>query len=135
MSEDRQVCMTTDSGSNIIKALRLNNWTGLQCFGHRLHLIIENGVKDPRVDRAIGLCKKVVSTFSFSRKKRRDLSVAQAELSLPTHQLITEAPTRWGSRQKMIERILEQEKAITWVLGSEKKSRHLVPNYQDTGIH
>jgi hypothetical protein len=33
MSEDREVCMTTDSGSNIIKALCLNNWTGLQCLG------------------------------------------------------------------------------------------------------
>ena len=33
MSEDWQVCMTTDSWSNIIKALCLNNWTGLQCLG------------------------------------------------------------------------------------------------------
>ena len=30
----------------------------------------------------------------------------------------------------MIEQILEQEKAIARVLDSEKKSRHLVPNYQ-----
>uniref|UniRef100_A0A4W5KHV7 Myosin-IIIb-like n=1 Tax=Hucho hucho TaxID=62062 RepID=A0A4W5KHV7_9TELE len=27
--------MTTDSRSNMIEALRLNNWTDLQCFGHR----------------------------------------------------------------------------------------------------
>ncbi|KAK3533450.1 hypothetical protein QTP70_022248, partial [Hemibagrus guttatus] len=29
--------MTTDSGTNMIKALKLNEWTNLQCFGHNLH--------------------------------------------------------------------------------------------------
>ncbi|XP_039652399.1 zinc finger BED domain-containing protein 4-like [Perca fluviatilis] len=58
----------------------------------------------------------------------------QAELGLPTHQLVTESPTRWGSRQKMIERFLEQEKAIVRVLGSDKKSRHLVPTWQDIEV-
>ncbi|KAK1904230.1 Zinc finger BED domain containing protein 1 [Dissostichus eleginoides] len=94
----------------------------------------ENGVKDPRIDRAIGVCKKAVSAFSYSWKKRRDMSEVQAELGLPTHQLITESPTRWGSRQRMIERFLEQEKALVRVLGSDKKSRHLVPTWQDLDV-
>ncbi|XP_054469041.1 protein FAM200B-like [Anoplopoma fimbria] len=37
LREDRLVCMTTDSGTNMIKALRLTEWPNLQCFGHRLH--------------------------------------------------------------------------------------------------
>lgn len=37
LSEDRLVCMTTDSGTNMIKALTLNQWPNLQCFGHKLH--------------------------------------------------------------------------------------------------
>ncbi len=37
LSEDKQVCITTDSGTSIVKATSLNNWTRLQCFGHRLH--------------------------------------------------------------------------------------------------
>ena len=37
LSEDRLVCMTTDSGTNMIKAMRLNEWPSLQCFGHKLH--------------------------------------------------------------------------------------------------
>lgn len=40
LSEDRQVCITTDSGSNMVKATSLNKWTRLQCFGHRLHSAI-----------------------------------------------------------------------------------------------
>ncbi|KAI5628279.1 zinc finger BED domain-containing protein 1-like [Silurus asotus] len=48
--KDRQACVTTDSGKNMIKAMKMNNWTHLQCFGHRLHNAIEHGVKDHRVD-------------------------------------------------------------------------------------
>nr|XP_033940623.1 zinc finger BED domain-containing protein 4-like isoform X2 [Pseudochaenichthys georgianus] len=91
-------------------------------------------MKDPRIDRAIGVCKKVVSAFSFSWKKRRDMAVLQAELGLPSHNLITESLTRWGSRQLMVERLLEQEKAIAQVLGADKKSRHLVPTWQDIDV-
>lgn len=40
LHEDRQVCITTDNGSNVVKATELNNWVRLQCFGHRLHLAI-----------------------------------------------------------------------------------------------
>ncbi|XP_063746041.1 E3 SUMO-protein ligase ZBED1-like [Eleginops maclovinus] len=134
LSEDRLVCMTTDSGTNMTKALRLNEWPNLQCFGHKLHNAIMNAVKDPRIDRATGICKKVVSSFSHSWKRRRELAAVQAELGLPVHQLITESLTRWGSRQAMIERVLEQERAIARVLGSDKKCRHLVPTWQDVEI-
>ncbi|KAK1874904.1 Zinc finger BED domain containing protein 1, partial [Dissostichus eleginoides] len=87
LREDRLVCMTTDS---------------------------VNGMKDPRIDRAIGVCKKVVSAFSFSWKKRRDMAVVQAELGLPSHNLITESLTRWGSRQLMDIDVLESmNKAVS----------------------
>lgn len=56
---------------------------------------------------------------------------AQIERGLHPHKLITESPTRWGSRLQMIERVLEQEKAITQVLATDKKTRHLVPTWQD----
>ncbi|KAK7877113.1 hypothetical protein WMY93_032193 [Mugilogobius chulae] len=132
LKEEHMVCMTTDSGTNMIKALKLSNWTNLNCFGHRLHNAIGNACKDPRIERAV--CKKVVSAFSFSWKKRRDMAVLQTELGLPAHQLISESPTRWGSRQQMIARILEQEKAIGQILGADKKTRHLVPTWQDIDV-
>lgn len=40
LCEEQQVSITTDNGTNIVKAVTLNNWTRLQCFGHRLHLAI-----------------------------------------------------------------------------------------------
>ncbi|XP_044130059.1 E3 SUMO-protein ligase ZBED1-like [Bufo gargarizans] len=61
LKEELQVCITTDNGANIVKAVEINGWTRLQCFGHRLHLAIERSVKDARVEHAIGKCKKIVS--------------------------------------------------------------------------
>lgn len=40
LKEDQQVSVTTDNASNMIKAMEVNGWTRLQCFGHRLHLAI-----------------------------------------------------------------------------------------------
>ncbi|XP_041744560.1 E3 SUMO-protein ligase ZBED1-like [Coregonus clupeaformis] len=120
--------MTTDSGSNMVKALELNKWRRPGCFGHRLHIAIERSVQnEPRVSRATGVCKKVVSTFSYSWKKQKALTSAQDKLSLPLHELITESLTRWGSRLQMMERVLEQEKAITQVLAAGKKHSTLHP--------
>ncbi|XP_053179067.1 E3 SUMO-protein ligase ZBED1-like [Scomber japonicus] len=132
--EKKMVCITTDSGANVVKATSLNNWTRLQCFGHRLHSAIGAAGKDKRVDRAVGVCKKVVSAFSYSWKKKSALSKAQERLHLPTHQLITESLTRWGSRQRMVARVLEQQKAITEVLSADKNTRHLIPTWQDIDV-
>lgn len=91
-------------------------------------------MNDKRITRAISLCKKIVSCFSYSWKKRKNLAEVQMQLGLPCHQLITESATRWGSRQLMIERVLEQEAALAKVLSSDKKTRHLVPTWQDLEV-
>ncbi|KAK6182220.1 hypothetical protein SNE40_009950 [Patella caerulea] len=130
LKEENQVCLTTDNGSNIVKATQLNNWQRLQCFGHRLHLAVNSGLKDDRIDRAIMITKKVVSSFSYSYKKKRELEKKQIEAELPKHSLITACDTRWGSTQKMIERFLEQERAVQQVLSADRKSVSLIPNWQ-----
>ncbi|KAL0158827.1 hypothetical protein M9458_046903 [Cirrhinus mrigala] len=91
-------------------------------------------MRDQRIQRAMGVCKKVVSAFSFSWKKKRELAATQEELKLPKHKLITESTTRWGSRHAMIARVLEQEKAIAKVLSADKKTRHLAPSWQDIEV-
>lgn len=91
-------------------------------------------MNDTRVTRAISLCQRVVSSFSYSWKKRRELAELQIQLGLPDHQLITESATRWGSRLQMIERVLEQESALAKVLSADKKTRPLVPRWQDIEV-
>lgn len=96
--------------------------------------ISENAMKDPKISRAMGVCKKLVSSFSYSWKKKRDLEEVQKQLNLPQHSLKTECPTRWGSRQAMIDRILEQQKAIAQVLSNDRKLRHLCLSWQDIDV-
>ncbi|XP_038561459.1 E3 SUMO-protein ligase ZBED1-like [Micropterus salmoides] len=135
LDERRQVCITTDNAANMVKAAALNKWTRMQCFGHRLHLAVEKAVKkDGRVDRAAGVCKKLVGHFSHSWKARCALEKAQKELNLPSHSLVSECQTRLGSRQMMISRILEQQKALTQVLYADKKAQHLIPTWQDIDV-
>ncbi|XP_037393984.1 zinc finger BED domain-containing protein 4-like [Pygocentrus nattereri] len=89
--------------------------------------------QDKRVERAVGICKKMVAAF-FSWKKKRDLAAAKEEYNLPKHKLVSETPTRWGSRQQMVKQVLEQKRAITEVLSKDKKTRSLVPTWQDVDI-
>ncbi|XP_014195077.2 E3 SUMO-protein ligase ZBED1-like [Haplochromis burtoni] len=130
----KQVCVMTDNGANIVKAVALNNWTRLSCFRHRLHIAIERSVKDPRIKRAVGVGKKIVAAFGHSWKCQQALQAAQKELGLPEHKLITECCTHWGSKQRMIQRLLEQEKAITQVLAADKTTRHLMLTWQDIEV-
>lgn len=53
---------------------------------------------------------------------------------MPAQQLITDTPLRWGSLQQMIERFIEQEKGLSQVLHADKKTRHLVPTWQDLDV-
>ena len=86
---DKLVYMTTDNGANIIKASEELKCERLPCFGHCLNLAVTNTLKgDTRVCRALGVARKIVSSFSMSWKKRRDLTKLQLEKGLPQHNLI-----------------------------------------------
>lgn len=50
--------------------------------------------------------------------KQREMATVQAELHISHHHFVTEMTTRWGSCQKMIERVTEPKKAIPQILKS-----------------
>ena len=89
LHEEKQVCLTTDSGSNMISAAASLDWIRLSCFGHNLHLAITKSLKDDnRCSHAIGLCRKIVSAFSTSWKRRLDLRKVQKNLELKEQSLV-----------------------------------------------
>ena len=135
LSTARQVCLTTDNGANIVCAADLLTWPRLSCFGHNLHLAITNSLKeDHRCNRAIAVSRKIVSTFSMSWKRRRELTKTQINLGLQKRSLVADCSTRWGSLEKMVGRILQQEEAIRVVLSADRKTSHLVPKWQDIDV-
>ena len=85
----KQVCLTTDNGSNIKNATQRLGWPRISCFGHNLHLSITKAVAhDHRCSRALGVCRKIVSAFSMSWKRKRDFTKSQINLGLPQHSLV-----------------------------------------------
>ncbi len=72
--------------------------------------------------------------FSHSWKKRVALREAQREFNLPEHAMVTDCSTRWGSTQKMIARVLEQQSALSKVLSTDCKVQHLLPSWQDLEV-
>ena len=66
----------------------------------------------------------MVAASAHRWKQQRALRDAQVEIGQPQHKLVTE-------RQKMIQRLLEQEKAVTQVLSANRLTRHLVLMMQE----
>jgi hypothetical protein len=127
LEEKNLVAITTDSGSNIKHACNLLKWNRLSCFGHNLDLAINKGLNDHRVNCILAVCQKVIATFSYSWKRKRDLTVAQEQYNLPQKKLKAAVSTRWGSKIDMVVRIIEQRDALRIVLGQDHKTSHLVP--------
>ncbi len=45
LAADKQVCLTTDNGSNVVSASRILSWQCLSCFGDNLDLAVTNSIK------------------------------------------------------------------------------------------
>jgi len=90
LQETHQVCLATDSGSNVINVAERLQMARLAFFGHNIYLGVTNALKDDsQLSRARGICKKIVSSFSYNWKKKSELSKVQPEMNLPQHSLIT----------------------------------------------
>ena len=88
-------------------------------FGY--NLAVGKAIADPRVDMVLRVCQQVVTKFSQSGKKNRELTIAQHEKQLPSHKLKGDCRTPWGSTLEM-KRILEQQEAIRVGLATERKT-------------
>ena len=57
---EKMVCLTSDNGSNMIKAAELAGWVRLSCWGHNLHNAVNTALAaEPTVGKAIGACRLV----------------------------------------------------------------------------
>ena len=97
-------------------------------------MAINKGLKGSQIDQVLGLCRKVIASFSYSWKRQRDLREIQQQKDLPLKKLKGDLCTRWGYTADMIERIVEQQDAIRVVLSQDCKVSHLVPSWQDFDI-
>lgn len=64
----------------------------------RLNLAVNNALKNDVIEHAIGDCRRIVTHFNHSPKKKHLLTLAQAQLGLPTHSLIADCRTRFVTK-------------------------------------
>jgi hypothetical protein len=113
---------------------RVVGWLRLSCFGHCLDLAINKCLEMQRVQRSVRRCNTLVASFSRSWKKQRNLKEKQSQLGLPEHKLVGAVTTRWNSIYDMVERILEQQQALSAVLLKDRKSWCLMLNDADVTV-
>lgn len=54
------VCVTSDCGSNMVKAINTAGWQSFSCIGHVIHNAVNTGLGcDKKVESAIAACKSV----------------------------------------------------------------------------
>lgn len=54
------VAITSDAGSNMVKAAELGNWRRFSCFGHCLHSAVNSALSvDDKIPGAIASCRAV----------------------------------------------------------------------------
>ena len=128
------ICATMNNGSNFVSAFTILDWTRLSCFGHNLDLCVNKAIQLERVQRALNRCHSLVAVLNRSWKKHRNLREKQIQLGLEQHKLISNLATRWGSTFQMIDRILEQQQAISAVLANDRKNWHHMPTDQEVSV-
>ena len=107
----------SDSAANCVAAVRLLGWKHLPCFAHILNLTVQESKRSDNVVVEIqGKCRSIVSYFHRSVKSTQKLKEIQKQLGLIDKKLTADVETRWNSTFFMLERIVEQNQAVTTTL-------------------
>lgn len=114
---DKIHCATTDSASNMKRAIRISKWNHLACFAHTLNLIVTDALKqNAGISGLIQQVKNIIAFFHRSTKANDNLKLNQSKLSIPNHKLIQSVEIRWNSVFYMLQRYLEQQEAVRTTL-------------------
>ncbi|XP_040287351.1 zinc finger BED domain-containing protein 6-like [Bufo bufo] len=98
---------------NLMHAIKGANYTYVPCFTHSLNLLVTDFLQNNRyIAGMLTMARKVCSYFIHSSRARRILSELQFQNNLPKHSLKLETIPHWTSTFYMLQRLLEQQRAV-----------------------
>ncbi|XP_019399036.1 PREDICTED: zinc finger BED domain-containing protein 4 [Crocodylus porosus] len=108
-----QIGITVTDNQSIEKTLNEGDHSSVQCFGHTINLIVNEAIKSQRmVQNLLSIARKICERVHRSAKAKEKLAELQKEYELPQHQLIQDVPSKWNTSFHMLERLIEQKRAI-----------------------
>ncbi|XP_056641517.1 E3 SUMO-protein ligase ZBED1 [Diorhabda sublineata] len=121
LSHEKIVSVTTDNGSNIVKAIEITFGRAkhVRCLAHTLNLVVENAVNSSEIKLFLDKVRKIVTWFHQSGVGAEELRQIQMQQGVPEGKLkhlIGDVSTRWNSQLFMIERFVSMSSMIGSIL-------------------
>ncbi|XP_040199589.1 zinc finger BED domain-containing protein 4 [Rana temporaria] len=108
-----QIGITVTDNHSIGKTLNENDRSSVECFGHTVDLIVNEAIKSQRmVQNLLSIARKICERVHRSTRAKEKLAERQKEYGLPQHPLIQDVPSKWNTSFHMLERLIEQKRAI-----------------------
>lgn len=125
-SSGLEIGITVTDNQSIGRTLNESEHSSVQCFGHTINLIVNEAIKSQRmVQNLLSIARKICERVHRSTKAKEKLAELQKEYNLPQHQLIQDVPSKWNTSFHMLERLIEQKRAID-ELSTECNFRELI---------
>ncbi|XP_071358495.1 zinc finger BED domain-containing protein 4 [Trachinotus anak] len=104
---------TVTDNNTIRSTLEDHGHVTMQCFGHTIDLIVSEAIKSQRmVQNLLSIARKICERVHRSAKAKEKLAELQRVHQLPENQLVQDVPSKWRTSFFMLERLVEQKKAI-----------------------
>ena len=110
--------LKAQQAANMTKALDMADVSNIGCFVHSMQLCITKPLESKErnlkfLSHLLSQCRFIVGHFSHSvLAKERLTKIQECIADHPKRKLVQDVPTRWNSTYYMVERLVEQEKAI-----------------------
>lgn len=113
VSSGLKLGFTVTDNQAIGNVLEDNAHTLMNCFGHNMDLIVNEAIKSQRmVQSLLSIARKICERVHRSAKAKEKLAELQKAYNLPENQLIQDVPSKWNTSYFMLDRLVEQKKAI-----------------------
>lgn len=124
---------TTNGSVDIVKACSLLDLSvEMPCLGHTINRAIDEAFQLPRIDSFLGCCRKLVDLFReptmFLLREKQKLH------GLPQCALITDWGRSWLAALAMIQRLKEQQVAVTATLEESSSIPHFHCEHPDWAL-